>query len=67
FFSNNIQVQYHSGCLCHFFPYAAHKCKTSLGGVHRYQDTKDKSSTTNLKHAITCFGEEAVNNMLKDN
>ncbi|KAG1831393.1 hypothetical protein EV424DRAFT_1300960, partial [Suillus variegatus] len=28
----------------------AWKCKTALGGVHCYQDTKDKSSTTNLKH-----------------
>ncbi|KAG1724798.1 hypothetical protein EDB19DRAFT_1834044 [Suillus lakei] len=38
----------------------------ALGGVHRYQDTKDKSSTTNLKHhAIGCFGEDAVNNPMK--
>ncbi|KAL4064063.1 hypothetical protein V8B97DRAFT_2011168 [Scleroderma yunnanense] len=58
-------VQYHNGRLCHFFP-TLHKCKTSLGGVHRYQDTKDKSSTTNLKHhAIECFGEDAVNTALK--
>jgi len=49
--------------LCHFFPCTACKCKTSLGGIRRYQDTKDKSSTTNLKHhAIGCFGEDAVTN-----
>ncbi|KAL4062358.1 hypothetical protein J3A83DRAFT_4110221, partial [Scleroderma citrinum] len=65
FFSNDVTVQYHNGRLCHFFP-TLHKCKTSLGGVHRYQDTKDKSSTTNLKHhAIECFGEDAVNTALK--
>ena len=56
-------MQYHNGRLCHFFPCTARKCKTSLGGVRRYQDTKDKSSTTNLKnHAIGCFGEDAVAN-----
>ncbi|KAG1734951.1 uncharacterized protein EDB91DRAFT_1056620, partial [Suillus paluster] len=44
----------------------ARKCKTALGGVRRYQDTKDKSSTTNLKHhAIGCFGEDAINNAMK--
>ncbi|KAG1898843.1 uncharacterized protein F5891DRAFT_954834, partial [Suillus fuscotomentosus] len=44
----------------------AWKCKTALGGVRHYQDTKDKSLTTNLKHhAIGCFGEDAVNNAMK--
>jgi hypothetical protein len=67
FYSNDVVVQYHNGRPCHFFPCGAHKCKTALGGVRRYQDTKDKSSTTNLKHhAIGCFGEDAVNNALKD-
>lgn len=66
FFSNDVAVQYHNGHLCHFFHSTAHKCKTSLGGVRHYQDTKDKSSTTNLKHhAIGCFGENAVNTTLK--
>lgn len=59
-------VQYYDGRLFHFFPCGARKCKTALGGVRRYQDTKDKSSTTNLKHhAIGCFGEDAVNNAMK--
>lgn len=32
------------------------------GGVRRFQDSKDKSSTANLKyHALRCFGEDAVN------
>ena len=65
-FSNDVEVQHHNGHPCHFFPCAARKCKTSLEGVHHYQDTKDKSSTTNLKHhAIRCFGEDAVNHALR--
>ncbi|KAG2114663.1 uncharacterized protein F5147DRAFT_570173, partial [Suillus discolor] len=48
------------------FPCNARKCKTALGGMRRYQDTRDKSLTTNLKrHAIGCFGEDAVNNAMK--
>jgi hypothetical protein len=36
-------------------------CKTSLGGVRRFQDSKDKASTANLRHhALRCFGEDAV-------
>ncbi|KAF8126012.1 hypothetical protein EV363DRAFT_1349519 [Boletus edulis] len=66
FFSDDVSVQYHNSRPCHFFPCAARKCKTALGGVRRYQDTKDKSSTTNLKHhAIGCFGKDAVTNALK--
>ncbi|EGN98179.1 hypothetical protein SERLA73DRAFT_56205, partial [Serpula lacrymans var. lacrymans S7.3] len=39
----------------------ARKCKTSAGGVRRYQDSKDKASTANLKHhAIGCWGQETV-------
>ena len=31
--------------------------------MRRYQDSKDKSSTTNLKHhAVACWGKEAVDN-----
>ena len=33
-----------------------------MGGVHRFQDSKDKASTANLKHYATrCFGEDAIN------
>jgi len=32
------------------------------GIVHHFQDSKDKSSTANLKHhALHCFGADAVN------
>ena len=41
---------------------AAPKCKAPAGGVRRFQDSKDKASTANLKHhALRCFGEDAVN------
>jgi hypothetical protein len=59
-------IQYHDGRLCHFFQCAAEKCKGSLKGIRRYQDSKDKSSTANLKqHAIKCFGPEVVNDVIK--
>jgi len=33
-----------------------------VGGVRRFQDSKDKASTANLKHhTLRCFGEDAVN------
>ncbi|KAL6308226.1 hypothetical protein BKA93DRAFT_747193 [Sparassis latifolia] len=45
----------------HFFPCAARQCKNKYKGVRRYQDSKDKSSTSNLKtHAMKCFGTAAV-------
>ncbi|KAG1732619.1 uncharacterized protein EDB91DRAFT_1057930 [Suillus paluster] len=56
-----VTVQYHDGRLVHFFPCGARKCKLSVGGVRRFQDSKDKSSTANLKHhAFGCWGKEAV-------
>ncbi|GBE88187.1 hypothetical protein SCP_1300010, partial [Sparassis crispa] len=45
----------------HFFPCAARQCKNKYKGVRHYQDSKDKSSTSNLKtHATKCFGTAAV-------
>lgn len=61
FFKPEVIVQYCKGRLCHFFQCAAHKCKIASGGVCCYQDSKDKSSTANLKyHATRCFGDDAV-------
>ncbi|KAG1808062.1 uncharacterized protein BJ212DRAFT_1281314 [Suillus subaureus] len=58
---DRVAVQNVDGRNCHFFPCAAQKCKTRIGGVRRFQDSKDKASTANLKnHAIGCFGNEAV-------
>jgi hypothetical protein len=68
FFRPNVSVQHHNGRLCHFFPCAARKCKTELGGVRRFQDSKDKASTANLKkHAIGCFGAESVDQAINGN
>ena len=62
FFKPDVTLQYHEGRPYHFFACAAEKCKLRVGGVWRFQDSKDKSSTANLKHhAIRCFGEDAVN------
>ena len=45
----------------HFFECAAKHCKVKAHGVRRYQDSQDRSATSNLKgHAIKCFGADAV-------
>ena len=62
FFKANVTFQYHEGRPCHVFVCAAPKCKGHANVIRRYQDSKDKSSTANLKHhAIRCFGEDVVN------
>ena len=61
FFKSDVIYQVHNGWPSHIFTCAAPKCK-GAGGVRRYQDLKDKSSTANLKHhALRCFGADAVN------
>jgi hypothetical protein len=66
FFKSDVSIQQHEGRPCHFFRCAARKCKTALGGVRRFQDSQDKSSTANLKHhAVRCFGEDAVKTATK--
>src|SRR5882757_2680165 len=62
FFKSDVAFEYHNDRPSHFFTCAACKCKLPAGGVRRYQDSKDKASTANLKHhALHCFGEDAVN------
>ena len=62
FFKPDVEFQYFKNRPCHFFTCTAPKCKTCVGGVCRFQDSKDKSSTTNLKHhALRCFGADTVN------
>ena len=62
FFKPNVIFQHHDGRPSHFFTCTAPKCKVHAGGVRRYQDSKDRVSTANLKHhALCCFGEDAVN------
>ncbi|KDQ51819.1 hypothetical protein JAAARDRAFT_139766, partial [Jaapia argillacea MUCL 33604] len=66
FFKLNVMVEYQDGRLYHFFPCAARKCKNPLKGVCHYQDSKDKSSTSNLKSHVTgCFGAAAVDTVMK--
>ncbi|KAI0047000.1 hypothetical protein FA95DRAFT_1479763, partial [Auriscalpium vulgare] len=61
FFTADVRYEVYDGRPCHFFPCAARKCTNKLGGVRRYQDTKDRNSTANLLyHARHCFGKEAV-------
>ncbi|KAG1874227.1 hypothetical protein C8R48DRAFT_434096 [Suillus tomentosus] len=61
FDTDRVAVQNVDGRNCHFFPCAAQKCKTKIGGVRRFQDSKDKASTANLKnHAIGCFGDDTI-------
>ena len=62
FFKPDVIFQSHDGRPSHFFTCAAPKCKVHAGGVRPFQDLKDRSSTTNLKHhTLHCFGEDAVN------
>jgi hypothetical protein len=45
-----------------FSPAQLASAKSQSGVVRRFQDSKDQSSTANLKHhALRCFGEDAVN------
>lgn len=62
FFKHDVTIQVHEGRVAHFFTCSAAKCRSGTGGVRRFQDKADKSSTANLRHhAIRCWGEDAVN------
>jgi len=67
FFKSDVYVAYdRDGRKYQFFPCAAKPCKAKEGGIRRYQDRKDRSSTGNLKkHAVKCFGQAAVDEMLQ--
>jgi hypothetical protein len=61
FFKSKVKIGHESGRKYHYFHCAAKRCKGS-GGVRRFQDSKDRAGTSNLKgHAIKCFGSDAVN------
>jgi hypothetical protein len=62
FFEAKVVIGYDEGRKYHFFKCAAKKCKSKgHKGVRRYQDSKDRAATSNLKsHAIKCFGQDAV-------
>ena len=62
FFKSNVEIGTDGDRTYHFFRCAAKRCKNKAGGVRRYQDSKDRAATSNLKtHAIKCFGANAVN------
>lgn len=66
FFKHNVTIQKHNGRVAHFFSCTAVKCRSEGGGVRRFQDKADKSSTANLRHhVIRCWGEDAVNTAVK--
>ncbi|THU81654.1 hypothetical protein K435DRAFT_571266, partial [Dendrothele bispora CBS 962.96] len=60
FFSEKVNIGHDKGRKYHYFSCKAARCK-GTGGVRRYLDGSDRSSTSNLrKHAIHCFGKDAV-------
>ncbi|KAH6906660.1 hypothetical protein BKA70DRAFT_1224012 [Coprinopsis sp. MPI-PUGE-AT-0042] len=61
FFKPDPIVETIGGRECQVFKCAASHCNNQSRDVRRYLDTKDASSTSNLrKHALKCWGEEAV-------
>ncbi len=61
FFRPTPAIVYIEGRKVHVFECAASHCKAKTRFIHRYSDTGDISSTSNLRrHAIRCWGDEAV-------
>jgi hypothetical protein len=62
FFQAKVTVGYDEGRKYHFFRCASKNCKgKGHKGVRRYQDSKDRAATSNLKtHALRCFGQDPV-------
>ena len=63
FFKQMLSIEYIKDRHVHVFECAAACCMGKINGrmVHRYLDTRDAKSTSNLrKHAKICWGEEAV-------
>ncbi len=61
FFRPTPAIVYVEDCKVHVFECAASHCKCKTQFIRRYIDTGDISSTSNLcRHAIRCWGDEAV-------
>ena len=61
FFRPTPAIVYIEGRKVHVFECAASHCKCKTRFIRRYIDTGDISSTSNLRrHAIRCWGDEAV-------
>ena len=64
FYEPNPTVEYVNGRRAHSFKCCATRCKQR---IHRYLDTKDHSSTSNMRrHAVRCWGQEAVDAARKE-
>ncbi|KAI1784273.1 hypothetical protein LXA43DRAFT_901906, partial [Ganoderma leucocontextum] len=60
FFEPRPTIQYKNGRRSHVFKCAKKNCKAKEG-VRRYLDTKDSTSTSNLRrHVETCWGSDAL-------
>ena len=58
FYKNDVDVRYENGRKYHQFHCDGKNCSHK---VRRYLDKKDFTSTSNLrKHAVSCWGEDAV-------
>ncbi|KAJ7286784.1 hypothetical protein C8J57DRAFT_1039844, partial [Mycena rebaudengoi] len=66
FYKKKVVVGYANGRKYHFFECNNPRCRNGKkGGVKRYLDKKDLSSTGNLlSHARACFGQDAVDQAL---
>ncbi|KAF8871159.1 hypothetical protein BD779DRAFT_1680589 [Infundibulicybe gibba] len=65
FFKRDVKIGFDIERKYHFFTCAARKCK-GHGGVRRYQDSKDRAATSNLKtHTLRCFGAAAIDAAFK--
>ncbi|KAG6822584.1 hypothetical protein H0H92_013273 [Tricholoma furcatifolium] len=61
FFKPKVDIIYEGTRKAHIFHCTAKQCK-GKGTICRYQDSKDRSATSNLKtHAMKCFGDDVVN------
>ena len=62
FFKKTPFIEYKDGCPSHVFECNASRCKAKNSrDVCRFLDKGDANSTSNLhKHAIICWGDEAV-------
>lgn len=61
FFKDDVKIMSDNGRNYYFFACAATHCKLPSHGVRRYLDSKDMTSTSNLRtHAERCWGKDIV-------
>lgn len=57
FFEPEVQIQMHKGRRTHVFSCSKHACSYTL---RRYVNKKDRSTSNMRKHALSCWGKDAV-------